>query len=137
MCWRSVCAASGLAKMLRAKLTVAPLSDPTWLNGCGLIVMNSPWTLADKLAILLPAQAKILGCGPRPTGRPDWLAGETSAARRRRPLSSRAQLVSSSFTGSDVPPRCWWGARGVTEAATMADAFPECGCPAEPPRREG
>ncbi len=71
----------GLAKTLRAELTVAPPSDPTRLNGCGLIIVNSPWTLPGELAILLPALAKILGRGPKPAGRLDWLAGETAAVR--------------------------------------------------------
>jgi 23S rRNA (adenine2030-N6)-methyltransferase len=70
----------GLAKMLRAELTVAPLGDPTRLSGCGLIIVNPPWTLAGELAILLPALAKILGRGPRAGSRVDWLAGEAAAA---------------------------------------------------------
>jgi 23S rRNA (adenine2030-N6)-methyltransferase len=71
----------GLAKTLRAELVVAPLSDPTRLNGCGLILVNPPWTLSGELATLLPALAKILGRGPRPEGRLDWLAGESSVVR--------------------------------------------------------
>ena len=51
----------GIAKMLRAELTVAPLSDPTRLNGCGLILVNPPWTLERELSALLPALAGILG----------------------------------------------------------------------------
>jgi 23S rRNA (adenine2030-N6)-methyltransferase len=83
--WHKVAAAAdcrrlGLAKTLRAELTVAPLGDPTRLNGCGLIIVNPPWTLADELAILLPARAKILGRGPRAGFRVDWLAGEAAAA---------------------------------------------------------
>ena len=65
-----------LPKLLRAELVVAPLSDPTKLNGCGLIVANPPWRLADELAILLPALAKILARGPKPSFRRDWLGGE-------------------------------------------------------------
>jgi 23S rRNA (adenine2030-N6)-methyltransferase len=65
-----------LPKLLRAELIVAPLSDPTKLNGCGLILVNPPWRLAEELAILLPALAKILGRGPKPGFRLDWLAGE-------------------------------------------------------------
>ncbi len=65
-----------LPKLLRAELIVAPMSDPTKLNGCGLILANPPWRLADELAILLPALAKILGRGPKPSFRLDWLAGE-------------------------------------------------------------
>ena len=48
-------------KILRAELTVAPLSDPTRLNGCGLILVNPPWTLESELSVLLPALAGALG----------------------------------------------------------------------------
>ena len=51
----------GIAKMLCAELIVAPLSDPTRLNGCGLILVNPPWTLESDLSVLLPALAGILG----------------------------------------------------------------------------
>jgi len=51
----------GIAKMLCAELIVAPLSDPTRLNGCGLILVNPPWTLESELSVLLPALAGILG----------------------------------------------------------------------------
>jgi 23S rRNA (adenine2030-N6)-methyltransferase len=51
----------GIAKMLCAELIVAPLSDPTRLNGCGLILLNPPWTLESELSVLLPALAGILG----------------------------------------------------------------------------
>ena len=51
----------GIAKMLCAELIVAPLSDPTHLNGCGLILVNPPWTLESELSVLLPALAGILG----------------------------------------------------------------------------
>jgi 23S rRNA (adenine2030-N6)-methyltransferase len=68
----------GLAKVLRAELVVAPLGDPRRLNGCGLILLNPPWTLPDELAILLPALAKILGRGAQAGTRLDWLAGEAA-----------------------------------------------------------
>jgi 23S rRNA (adenine2030-N6)-methyltransferase len=51
----------GIAKMLCAELIVAPLSDPTHLNGRGLILVNPPWTLESELSVLLPALAGILG----------------------------------------------------------------------------
>ncbi len=70
----------GLGKTLRAELTVAPPSDPSRLNGCGLILVNPPWKLPDELAILLPALAKILGSRSG-AFRLDWLSAETAAAR--------------------------------------------------------
>ena len=69
-----------IPKTLRVELTVHPLSDPSRLNGCGLILVNPPWTLAGELAILLPALAQILGRAGKGSFRMDWLAGETPAS---------------------------------------------------------
>ena len=69
-------------KMLRAELTVAPLSDPTRLNGCGLILVNPPWTLESELAVLLPALAGLLGRAGKGAFRLDWLAREGAPAAR-------------------------------------------------------
>jgi 23S rRNA (adenine2030-N6)-methyltransferase len=65
-----------IPKILRAELTVAPLSDPTRLNGSGLILVNPPWTLENELSILLPALAVLLGRAGKGGFRLDWLAGE-------------------------------------------------------------
>lgn len=71
---------TGISKVLRAELTVSPLADPTRLNGCGLIVVNPPWTLEGELAVVLPALAQRLGRTVRARHwggyRLDWLAGE-------------------------------------------------------------
>jgi 23S rRNA (adenine2030-N6)-methyltransferase len=72
----------GLPKILRAELTVAPLSDPTHLNGCGLIVVNPPWTLPAELAALMPLLAKVLGRQDKGSFRVDWLAGEQPSLTR-------------------------------------------------------
>ncbi len=68
----------GIAKMLRAELIVAPLSDPARLNGCGLILVNPPWTLENELSVLLPALAGILGRQGRADFRLDWLTREAA-----------------------------------------------------------
>ena len=70
----------GIAKLLRSELTVAPLSDPSRLNGSGVIVVNPPWTLEKELAVLLPALADLLRREGRGGHRLDWLAGERAAA---------------------------------------------------------
>jgi 23S rRNA (adenine2030-N6)-methyltransferase len=70
----------GIPKTLRAELTVKPLSDPRRLNGCGLILVNPPWTLERELASLLPALAEILGAAGKGAFRLDWLAGEAPHA---------------------------------------------------------
>jgi 23S rRNA (adenine2030-N6)-methyltransferase len=66
----------GLAKILRGELTVAPLSDPDRLNGCGMILVNPPWTLEKELSVLLPALAAILARDGKGGYRLDWLAGD-------------------------------------------------------------
>jgi 23S rRNA (adenine2030-N6)-methyltransferase len=71
----------GIPKILRAELTVTPLSDPTRLNGCGLIILNPPWILPAELGLLLPVLADLLGRDRKGTSRLDWLAGETAAVR--------------------------------------------------------
>jgi 23S rRNA (adenine2030-N6)-methyltransferase len=68
-----------LNQVLRAEILVAPLSDPSRLNGAGMVIVNPPWTLESELCVLLPVLASILGEG---TGRfrLDWLAGEGPSA---------------------------------------------------------
>ena len=72
----------GIAKMLRAELFVAPRTDPTRLNGCGLILVNPPWTLESELAVLLPALAGILGRQGQGGFKLDRLAGAAPQAAR-------------------------------------------------------
>ena len=67
---------AGIPRILRAELTVAPLSDPTRLNGSGLVLVNPPWTLENELSVLLPALAGILGRQGKGGFRLDWLAPE-------------------------------------------------------------
>ena len=64
-----------LPKTLRAELTVKPLGDASRLNGCGLILVNPPWTLPGELEILLPALAQALGQQSKGGFRLDWLTG--------------------------------------------------------------
>ena len=67
---------SGIAKILRAELSLdAPRADNR-LGACGLIVVNPPWTLAGELAILLPELAAILSGAAGGTHRVDWVASE-------------------------------------------------------------
>ena len=68
-----------LNKVLRAEILVAPLSDPSRLNGAGMVIVNPPWRLENELWVLLPVLASILG---EDTGkfRLDWLAGEGPSA---------------------------------------------------------
>jgi 23S rRNA (adenine2030-N6)-methyltransferase len=72
----------GVARILRAELNVAPPSDPTRLNGSGLILVNPPWPLESELSALLPALAGLLGRGGKGGFKLDWLAGEGVGAAR-------------------------------------------------------
>jgi 23S rRNA (adenine2030-N6)-methyltransferase len=72
----------GTAKILRAELNVAPLSDPTRLNGCGLILVNPPWTLESELSVLLPALVGILGREGQGGFKLDWLTRAGPPAAR-------------------------------------------------------
>jgi 23S rRNA (adenine2030-N6)-methyltransferase len=67
---------TGIAKILRVEVNVAPLAETGRLAGCGLVVINPPWTLADELALLLPELAHLLG-SKTGTHRLDWLARES------------------------------------------------------------
>jgi 23S rRNA (adenine2030-N6)-methyltransferase len=67
---------SGIAKILRAELSLAAPRADNRLGACGLIVVNPPWTLAGELAILLPELAAILSGAAGGTHRVDWVASE-------------------------------------------------------------
>jgi 23S rRNA (adenine2030-N6)-methyltransferase len=53
---------SGIGKVLRAEISVgvAGTPDAARLTGCGLIVVNPPWTLEQELHTMLPALASML-----------------------------------------------------------------------------
>ena len=72
----------GIAKMLRTELMVGPLSDPARLNGCGLILVNPPWTLENELSVLLPALAGVLGRDGKGGFKLDWLTREGAPTAR-------------------------------------------------------
>ena len=72
--------AAGIRRVLVAELLVrAPAADDdpaARLAGCGLVVVNPPWTLAESLAATLPWLAARLAQGPGGGYRLDSLAGE-------------------------------------------------------------
>jgi 23S rRNA (adenine2030-N6)-methyltransferase len=67
---------SGIAKVMRVELTVAPPGASDRLGVCGLIAVNPPWTLEDELKVLLPALVTCLSEGGGGGHRVDWLTGE-------------------------------------------------------------
>jgi len=69
-----------MPKVLRAEVLVSPLSDPTRLNGAGMIVVNPPWALESELSMLLPTLAGILGRDGKGSFRVDWLGNQEPSA---------------------------------------------------------
>jgi 23S rRNA (adenine2030-N6)-methyltransferase len=67
---------SGTPKILRAEIGIVPQAEPSRLAGCGLIVVNPPWTLEPELQILLPALAAVLAEPDRGSARIDRISGE-------------------------------------------------------------
>jgi 23S rRNA (adenine2030-N6)-methyltransferase len=66
---------SSIARILRAELAVAATPAQGPLGGCGLIVVNPPWTLENELAAILPELVEALG-SRNSNYRLDWIAGE-------------------------------------------------------------
>lgn len=60
-------------KALRVELTIRAPVDETRLNGCGLLIVNPPWTLAERLRALLPFLAERLAQGRGGSWRVDAL----------------------------------------------------------------
>jgi 23S rRNA (adenine2030-N6)-methyltransferase len=61
---------SAIPKMLRIEADFAIKGEPDRLSGCGLVVVNPPWTLRDELGHLLPLLANVFSGGDY---RLDWL----------------------------------------------------------------
>jgi 23S rRNA (adenine2030-N6)-methyltransferase len=53
-----------LDKVLTVELFIRPPDDPDRLNGCGLVVFNPPFTLADRLKLILPELAARMAVEP-------------------------------------------------------------------------
>jgi 23S rRNA (adenine2030-N6)-methyltransferase len=70
-------AETGIPKILRAELMVRAPAHPARLFGCGMILVNPPFTLEAELEILLPPLAKTLADGGRGGFRLDWIRRES------------------------------------------------------------
>lgn len=57
-----------LPKLAVAELLIRKPVNPELLNGCGVVVLNPPFTLARKLDVLLPFLARRLEAGPGASG---------------------------------------------------------------------
>jgi len=76
--------ASGVEKLLCAELFVHRPGDPRRLNGCGLLVVNPPYQLDERLRVLLPFLVERLGQSPDACFNLTWLATEGQAGRGKR-----------------------------------------------------
>ena len=66
----SICAAR---PTLSIQFLLSP-PDGVRLAGCGLVVVNPPYTLANELAVILPYLEQTLGLGAPASGQIRWLA---------------------------------------------------------------
>ena len=65
-------------------------SDPDRLNGCGLIVVNPPYTLEGELAAMLPELSRRLASAGGGAGyRLDWIDPAHARHRRAAPGAKR------------------------------------------------
>ncbi len=68
--------ALNIAKTLRVELYIRNPNQEDGLNGCGMIIVNPPFTLFDELKHLLPWLAKLLKQGEGNGYKIEWLNGE-------------------------------------------------------------
>jgi len=72
---------SRIAKALLAELSVYPEDVPQRLNGAGMLIVNPPWHLDERLKGLLPRLAELLAVGERGSTRAQWLVPESATQR--------------------------------------------------------
>jgi 23S rRNA (adenine2030-N6)-methyltransferase len=66
-----VVARSGVEKALRLEITIGPLAADGPLVGCGLVILNPPWRLAEEAEAVLGALTEL--CGTAGRHRLDWI----------------------------------------------------------------
>jgi 23S rRNA (adenine2030-N6)-methyltransferase len=64
-------ARSGLEKALRLEIAIGPIDADGPLAGCGLVVINPPWRLAEEGQVMLGALMELFG--PAARHRVDWI----------------------------------------------------------------
>ena len=65
----------GLEKLLSVELLIKPTTGEG-LSGCGLVILNPPFQLKEKLELLLPYFADLFAQFPTPSSEVRWLAPE-------------------------------------------------------------
>jgi 23S rRNA (adenine2030-N6)-methyltransferase len=69
-------ARSGIESALRLEITIGPLAAAGPLAGCGLLVVNPPWRLAEEAEIVLKALTELFGDAAH--HRVDWIMAAPS-----------------------------------------------------------
>ena len=62
---------SGIEKALRLELAIGPVAADGPLAGCGLVVINPPWRLAEEAELVLSALTDLFGAAAH--RRVDWI----------------------------------------------------------------
>ena len=70
----------GVPKIMDLVFRVRAPSRQASLDGCGLVVVNPPYTFEQDMRAVLPALKSVLGDGPGAGWSLDWLAGEATPA---------------------------------------------------------
>jgi 23S rRNA (adenine2030-N6)-methyltransferase len=87
-------AALAIPKSLRIELMLERPSDPDRLNGCGLIVVNPPYTLEGQLAAVLPELSRRLESTRGAGGyRLDWLDPTHAGPGKAAPQAKRRMRI--------------------------------------------
>jgi 23S rRNA (adenine2030-N6)-methyltransferase len=71
---------TGIPKILDVTLSIRKPSPEPRLDGCGMIVVNPPFTLEDEMKLLLPFLAGLLQQGSGAGFALEWLRGEAVPA---------------------------------------------------------
>jgi 23S rRNA (adenine2030-N6)-methyltransferase len=75
--FKSLLATLPLPPTLAAEITVYANDPPDRLNGCGLLVLNPPWQIADELAPLITSLRDLLALEPGAHAGLEWLRDES------------------------------------------------------------
>jgi 23S rRNA (adenine2030-N6)-methyltransferase len=68
--------AAGIRKVLILELSVRPPDSPAGLIGSGLLLINPPWQLDERMHVVLPALHQRLSPAGTGNTRVEWLVGE-------------------------------------------------------------
>ena len=65
---------TGIRDILAVELRIYAGEEPERLNGCGIVVVNPPWTLPEALERFLPWMARLLAREGQGAWRLEWLS---------------------------------------------------------------